>query len=255
MNGEISIKDLLRLLHKNLLLIIICAAIGLTGTFVVVNFFVKPVYISTVKLYVYTKGDDQNSSNYNNLNDLNYIQKIVNTYIEMLRTSNFYKDVIDQCNLSYSIKDLKKMVDFTVLNDTEVIQVSVSSNSPEDSKKIADTITSLAPHTISSIKETSLLRVVESANFPDTPSSPNKLLDSGIGFILGIVIAICIAIYRNMFDVRIKNEDDLSLRYNVPILGAIPIVETSKEKSQKGARRARWKSRRTIREVLFLMII
>lgn len=224
---DITLKDFLKLLSKNLLVIIVCSLVGLTGSFSIFKFLVKPTYVSTVKLYVYTKDNEMDNGNYNNLNNLNYAQKIVNTYIEMLRTDNFFKKVKDKSTLDYSVEDLEKMTDFSVLNNTEVFEVSVSSHQPEDSKKIADTITSLAPQTISSIKESALLKVVDSATFPTKPSSPKVLLDSVIGFLVGFIIAIIYILMKEMLDIRIKQEDDLTERYNIPLLGSIPAFPES----------------------------
>jgi len=227
---EISITDLLKIIAKNFLVIVICAVVGLAGAFSIFKFVVKPTYVSSVKLYVYTKEDTQNSSNTNYLNELNYAQKVVNTYIEMLRTDSFYKSVKDKAELDDSIDDLKKMVNFTILNDTEVFQVAVSSHNPEESKKIADTITSLAPQTIRAIKESALLKVVDSASFPSHASSPNIMLNSVIGFLLGIIAAVIYALLKETLDVRIKHEDDFISKYNIPILGSIPAFEIHSSK-------------------------
>lgn len=224
---NLSLSDLLKLLLKHLACIVICAFIGLTGSFFLFKFIVHPTYASSVKLYVYTK-DNQTitQQSYNNLNDLNYAQKIVNTYIEMLRTDSFYKAVKDKAALNYSTDDLKQMIDFTVLNDTEVFQISVKSHKPEDSKQIADTVTLLAPKTISEINESALLKVVDSASFPTKPSSPNIPVDCALGFIVGIAISIIYILLKEALDNRIKNEDDIILKYNIPILGNIPAFGT-----------------------------
>ena len=229
---DISLKDLLKLLSKNWIIILLCSMVGLISSFLIFKFLVKPTYISTVKLYVYTKEDNNmESQTYNNLNDLNYAQKIVNTYIEMLRTDSFYKSVKDKSSLNYSVDDLKDMIQFSVLNDTEVFQASVSSHKPEDSKMIADTITNLAPTTISTIKESALLKVVDSASFPQKPSSPNVPLDSITGFLLGFIFSVIYIFLKEMLDIRIKQEDDLTSRYNIPILGAIPTFPTNGSRS------------------------
>lgn len=228
---DITLKDLMKLLLKNRMLLVVCALAGMAVSFSIFKFLVRPTYISTVKLFVYTKEDAVSVDNYNNLNDLNYAQKIVNTYIEMLRTDSFFKTVKDKSGLDYSVDDLKNMTQFSVLNNTEVFQVSVSSHRPEDAKLIADTVTNLAPQTISGIKESALLKVVDSATFPTKPSSPKILLDSAFGFLLGLVLAIVIALVKEMLDVRIKQEDDLISRYNLPILGSVPAFPESFSKT------------------------
>jgi capsular polysaccharide biosynthesis protein len=223
---EISLKDLFVLLKKNLVFLLCCSLAGCTLAFLFFRFMVKPTYISNVELYVYTKESSMPAENYNSLNDLNYAQKIVNTYIEMLRTNSFMKEVKENTDLNYSIDDLKKMIKFTVLNDTEVFQVSVSSHKPEDAKQIADTITGLAPQTISSIKESALLKVVDSATFPASPSSPDIPVCSVFGFLCGAAVSIVYLLLKEMLDVRIKQEEDLAAKYNIPFLGSIPAFET-----------------------------
>lgn len=225
---DISLKDLFHLLTRNLLLIGICLIIGFAAAFSISKFAIQPTYISTVKLYVYaTDSSDSAANDYSNLNDLNYAQKIVNTYIEMLRTNSFFKAVHDQSSLGYSIVDLEKMVSFTVLNDTEIFQVSVSSHKPEDSKQIADVITELAPKTISSIKDSANLRVVDSASFPTDPSSPNVTLNSVVGALLGLVAAVVYILLKEMLDIRIRGEEDVAARYKIPVLGSIPAFDTN----------------------------
>lgn len=223
---EISLKDLFVLLKKNLALLLCCSLAGCAFSFLFFRFIVKPTYISNVELYVYTKESSAPADNYNSLNNLNYAQKIVNTYIEMLRTNSFMKEVKENANLNYSIEDLKKMINFTVLNDTEVFQVSVSSHKPEDAKQIADIVTSLAPQTISSIKESALLKVVDSATFPASPSKPDIPVCSVVGFLCGATVSVIYLLLKEMLDVRIKREEDLAAKYNLPLLGSIPSFET-----------------------------
>lgn len=228
---DITLKDFFSILRKNLLFIIICSLVGFAGAFSIAKFAIQPTYVSTVKLYVYTKDDsERRSSDYNNLNDLNYAQKIVNTYIEMLRTNSFYKTVKDNSSVDYSVEELQNMIKFEVLNDTEIFQVSVSSHKPEEAKKIADTITDLAPETISSIKESALLKVVDSPSFPTKPSSPHVALDSIVGLLIGLIISIIVSLMREMLDIRIRNEEDIASHYNIPILGSIPAFETDSER-------------------------
>ena len=228
---EISLTDLFALLKKNLVFLVCCSLAGCVLAFLIFRFAVKPTYVSNVELYVYTKESAVPADNYNSLNDLNYAQKIVNTYIEMLRTNSFIKEVKENTNLDYSISDLKKMIKFTVLNDTEVFQVSVSSHKPKDAKQIADTITSLAPQTISSFKESALLKVVDSATFPESPSSPNIPLCSAVGFLCGAAGSVVYLLLKETLDVRIKREEDLVAKYNIPLLGSIPAFEAQSGKT------------------------
>lgn len=239
---NVSLAQVVKLLAKNILLIVLSAVIGLAGAFMISKFVVKPTYISTVKLYVSTNDTTQNSMN--NLNDLNYAQKIVNTYIEMLQTNRFYSTVKDKSGTNLTLDEIKKMITFSILNDTEVFQASVASPNPSEAKSIADLITMLAPDTINSIKESATLKVVDVAEFPEKPSSPNIILNSIVGFLLGALLSVLFVFLREALDVRIKDEDDVLERYNIPILGCIPDFEFSQGKNtvrKTGSRRTNQK--------------
>lgn len=217
---EISLKQLINLIRKNILPIIVCAAIGLFGAFGISKFVIPKTYVSTVKLYVSTPQTNQSSAL--DINSLNYAQKIVDTYIEMLQTNNFYQKIIDKANLNYTVEKVKSMVKFSTLKDTEVFQAQVSSNSPDEAKAVADQIATLAPDTISQLKDSASLKVVDSATLPDKASSPNVMLNSVIGFLLGMIFSVVIVLIRDILDVRVKNEDDIMEKYNIPILASIP---------------------------------
>lgn len=217
---DISLEQLLKLIRKNIVLIVICAAIGFAGAFSISKFVIPKTYISTVKFYVSTVESRQDSAM--NINSLDYAQKVVNTYIEMLKTNRFYHKVMDQSKLSYTVDRFQKMVNFSSLNNTEVFQAQVSAHDPSEAKTIADAITMLAPTTIGELKENSSLKVVDFAVLSDKPSFPNTVVNSMIGLILGAMSSVTLVLLHYVLDVRIKNEDDLIEKYHIPVLASIP---------------------------------
>lgn len=234
---DISLKQLYKLIQRNIFLILLCAFIGFAGAFSISKFVIPKTYVSTVKLYVSAPQTSQNSGS--DINALNYAQKVVNTYIEMLQTNSFYQKVVDESKLSYTVENVKKMVAFSSLNDTEVFQAQVSAPDPNEAKTIADVITKLAPVTIGQLKENASLKVVDSATLPERPSSPNTTLNSIIGLLLGVILSIVFVLLRDVLDVRIKSEDDILEKYNIPILASIPAfnVQVAKSKKYQSTRR------------------
>lgn len=228
---EISLEQLYAIFRKNILCIILCALIGFMGAYSISKFAIPKTYVSSVKLYVSEPNSGQNSIS--DINALNYAQKVVNTYIEMLQTNNFYQQVIDESKTNYAVKDFGKMVKFSSLNETEVFQAQVSSHNPNEAKTIADAITKLAPPTIKKMKENATLKVVDSAALPDSPSSPNVAINSIIGILLGAICSFIFVMLREMMDVRIKSEEDILSKYNIPILASIPAFGIQYSKSKK----------------------
>lgn len=236
---EITLPQLIKILKKNLLSIVLCTVCTAVIVFAVSKFAIQKTYVSTVKLYVSTPTSSSNNSN-ENINALNYAQKVVNTYIEMLETNSFFESVKKEAGISTPLEQFKKQITFSTLNDTEVFAAKVSANNPQEAKKIADAISSLAPSTIAEFKEGASLKIVDPATYPDQPSSPNVLLNTVIGLLIGLTLSVCWFILRDNFDLRIKGEEDIAEEYNLPVLGSIPAF--TKEFSAK--RRTKLKQKR-----------
>ena len=215
---DINLSKLLNIIRKNLIFIITFALCFLIAAFIVSKYFIPPKYSTSTKLYVDTSSESQTI----NLNDLNYAQKVVNTYIEMINTDNFFTEVKNNISLNMSLNDIKKSLTFKVVNNTEIFSITAKTDLPEKSKILADTASSTAVKTIEKLKQSADLNIVAPAPIPASPSSPNLKLNSLIGLISGLVISFIIVLLRDIFDIKIKNESDLKDKYNIPILGVIP---------------------------------
>lgn len=218
---EISLPQIVKMMRKHIIAILIFTCVGGIVSFAISQYAIAKTYISTVKLYVFTSTSaDDNYSN--DINELNYAQKVVNTYIEMLQTDSFLKNVQEQSGVNMDFGAFKKAVTFSTLNDTEVFKADVSAHDPNVAKKIADTISDLAPSTIAQFKEGASLKIVDPAVLPDKPSSPNVLMNTMVGFLLGLFLPIIYFVLKESMDVRIKGEEDITEHYNLAVLASIP---------------------------------
>lgn len=220
---ELSLNKIFGLIRKNIWIILIFAFVGLTAAFLYTKMFIKPVYIASVKMYAYE--EDANKNNAARLTELNYNQRIVNTYIEMLDTVDFYNSVKNDSNLNCSAEQLRNMIDFQVMNETEIFKIEVSADSPELAKLIADTTSPVAISTIKSIQESATIKQVEGATFPSSASDYNIKTNCIAGFMIGVVLAIIIVFLKDVLDIKVKSEEDLFERYTLPILSVIPNFE------------------------------
>ncbi len=221
---EISFKDILQILKKNLIFIIIVSLIFSVCSFFVTKFFIKKSYTATVKLYV--SADYKGSSGYEDLNSYNYASKLVATYIQMLDTNSFYSAVSEELNEKYTASQLKNMIKFTSVEDTEVFKADVVSESPTEAKNIADAVAVAAPDTITKLlKNNAQLKIVDEATVPKEPTSPNVTRNVLIALFAGIIISVIFAFIRDYFDVKIKYDDDMTTLCNIPVLAAIPDFE------------------------------
>ena len=60
---------------------------------------------------------------------------------------------------------------------------------------------------------------------PIKPSSPNKVRNIAIGFILGFVLAAAIVVIQFIVDDRVRSADAIEKRLGLSVLGMMPAAE------------------------------
>ncbi len=220
---EISIKDILRIIKKNIVFILIISLLASVCSYFVTTFFIKKTYTTSVKLYVDTSSED--AANSERLSLYSYAERLVATYIQLLDTNNFYSDVSQELKEKYTAAQLSQMISFKSIEDAEVFEAIIVSDSPTEAKVVADAVAKTAPRTIEEFKSKSQLKIVDEATIPKTPSSPNTTRNVMIAFIAGLIVSIIISFVRDYFDIKIKYSEDMTSIYDIPILAAIPDFE------------------------------
>lgn len=223
MEIEYSLSEIFSILVKRAWLIVLCVVIFTAGAFVLTSYVIDKKYTASVSMYVAPNSD--NVDVLASLSELNYAQEVVNTYIEILKTNSFMTSVAYASGLGYSRKDLSGMVEINAVNDTEIFMVEVTTEDPDHSLILANTIAQMAPQKIIEIKDADAVRVVDPAVLPLEPSSPNVLKNTAIGLAIGLMTGIMLAFLLEMLDKRVKSEEDIMKRYNIPVLGSVPRFE------------------------------
>lgn len=226
---EFTIKDIIAMLVKRSILIAACTFISLFLFFFVSKFIIRPSYTATVQMYV----DPKESTSGADLTELNYAQKVVTTYINFLQTKVFYRQVIKESGLEYTMDELREMTVIQSVDNTEIFQISVTALNPQDSFKLVETMQDIAPVHIKSIKDTAEISVVDPVIVPEAPSSPNIFMNTALGGILGFLFSVLAFFLWEIIDVNVKNQDDLIKKYQIPILGSIPNFDVYDRKLNK----------------------
>lgn len=224
-NDEVEI-DLARVFHAVLdriwlviILGIVCAGI----TFGATVFFVTPQYESAAMFYVnnnnFSLGDTSVSIS---SGDLTTSRNLVDSYIVILNTRETLMDVIDYAGVSRTYKNLKTMITSEAVAETEIFRVTVTSPDPQEAEKIANAIAYILPKRIGTIIDGTSAKVVDAAIVPTAPSSPSYTKNTAIGFLVGFLLSIAIIALREIFDITIRTEEDITQVCKHPILASVP---------------------------------
>ena len=185
---------------------VLCAVLTFAGTF----FFVTPQYQSSAMFYVNNSnlslGDTSLSIS---SGDLVTSRGLVDSYIVILNTRETLVDVLDYSGAPYSAGQLRGMISASAVNETEIFKVTVTSPDPEEAERLASAIAYILPKRIATIIDGTSARVADAAIIPSSPSSPNYVNNTMIGFLLGLVAACAVIAVRVITDTTIRAEGDV----------------------------------------------
>lgn len=249
MKNDYSFRYLISLLLNKIWIIIIFTTVFFAGSFLVSNFFISPRYESFTTMYVKNNAINSEKDANVDLNDLNASKSLASTYITVLNSNAVMKKVGARLTELYDINDLALIFDvqnneislvsiknsftMTAVDQTEVIKVSANTLNPNVSTDMCNIIADIAPDFLIRIVGAGSVEIIDVAAPDVVPVSPNVPLISIIGAIVGFGIAVYIIMVIDYFDDTIKETEDLSNRYNKPILGEIQTIETGKSKKNK----------------------
>lgn len=227
-NNEISLQEIFVILWNKIGIILLCTVLGAMLAFGVSRYIIDPTYTSRVSMYVNNNKNPE--ATVANLNDINASQKLVSTYIEILKSENILNRVSESIGSTYTAQELSGMMTANSVNGTEIFEVKITTKDPEEAALIANTIAEIAPEEIIRVVKAGSVELIDRAVPTTAPTAPNVLLNTIIGLMLGGVLSVLGVLVSAMLDNRIKDEEDLKKHYDLPILGAIPDLEAAQNR-------------------------
>ena len=185
------------------------------------SFVLTPKYTSIADLYVTNKNTVDSSTV--NINDINASQKLVDTYIVMLQTNSITDEVLKKLHEDKMDEaQLLNCITFSSVNKTEVLRITVETESPELSLKIADAYSDIASKALEDIVGSGSVTILSHPKLPIAQSFPSVPKFTVLfAFVFGVILVL-IYMLRLATKVTISDEKSLSERYSIPVLGAVP---------------------------------
>ena len=250
MNIDANVQKIITLLIKRWKIIILFALLGTLLAYFYTANFTTLTYSSSVEFLAYAQDTQQELSDStaaaqqaSNTSKMNYAIKMLDTYIELFKTNEFNQtiatDLNDTYNTSYTAGQIKGAVSYEEVNGTSMFKVTVTTTNADMSYQIAKQLETSIPEKMKNTNNSLVMASVEDtalkASASESLGYPKKCL---VGFVAGAVLAAAYIILRDLLDVRIRGNDNLSDRYGIPVLGTIPEFElkasSNKNSKQKG---------------------
>ena len=203
---------------------------------IAVNFFVVPKYKATATLYVISRKDSAI-----NISDLQIGTELTNDYIEVFGMWEVQEQVISNLDLPYSYGKLASMVSVTNASNTRLLDISVTSDSPQEAADVANEFATVASEYIAKKMATDKPSIMSTALVPTAPVSPNKTKMILLGAVLGFVASAGVIVLLTLLNDTYKTAEDLRDYAGLVTLAVIPVDKTEEKHSQQVSPRKKWK--------------
>ena len=208
-NDEIDLKQLLELFWNKKVFILAIVLIAVIIGYIYTSFLIKPKYTSSTTL-ILAQRNSADSTGTITSTDVTLNDKLIDTYKEIATSNSVVRTVVSNLGLSSSKEaEIKKEVNVTAVNGTQILKISVTDSNAEMATKIAN------------------VSIVDEAETTGIPSNINHKKDMLIFLVGGIVVAVALVLLINMLDNSIKSSADIEKTLNLNILAEIPECDFS----------------------------
>ncbi|KYH44494.1 polysaccharide biosynthesis tyrosine autokinase [Branchiibius sp. NY16-3462-2] len=203
--------------------VIIAATLAAIAVMFVWDLFQPRVYQASSSGYV-TAGPSQNLSEASFGDQL--AKSRATSYVDVAQSRAVAERVIDDLNLQTTPAALINQISVEQPTDTVLLRISANASSPEQAQAIANAWVKALAAQVKQIEGSSAnslrVDVVDPAQLPSSPVSPNTKLDLIIAGIVGLLAGIGLAMVRSQMDGRLRDPNKVREQFGVPVLGSVP---------------------------------
>lgn len=246
-----TIQDLISVVLSKIKLIILFTIVGGVAAFCFADFVMPLKYSTYVRLYVKSS---TNTSTDINTTQIDTAKALAETYIVILSEKDVYERISDKFSEDYDINDLKPYVptvtdkttgelkvspsyikgciSISVVDDTEILNISATTEMPEIAADMCTYMAEIAPDILMKTAKAGVVEAINEPDVPESPVSPNVPKLTVMGAMAGMIGCAAVVILLSFFNNKVTTGNDLKERLEVAILAEIPTFDT---KSTKGA--------------------
>ncbi len=239
---ELDLKELFNIFWSKkipiILLVLIFAVLGFIYTMTMVT----PMYTASTTLVLASSHNEDGTATSTTTNsittsDITLNSNLVSTYSVLVRSKDVLGQVISNLGIDISWEELRNNVTVSSVEDTEVLEISVTNLNPEYAADIANEIAKVFSDKVSEIYNINNVHIVDEAEVDNVPSNINHSKDVVIFAFIGAVIAVLYVLIANMLDTTIKTADDIEKQFKLPVLASIPMYGTEMQKKKRGGKK------------------
>ena len=229
---EVNVGELIFVLLRRWWIILLCGIVAATAFLIGTKVLITPKYQSVTKIFVLSQQD----VNYLTSTDIQLSSYLTKDYAELIKSRTVAQEVIKRLDLDMSPDTLMSQVSVQTKSDTRIVTIIVLNEDPELAQELANVIREVSAKQIVDVMGVEAVNMVDEANLPVSPSSPNVSKNMLMGAAWGFLLAIAVILIRYLLNDTIKNDEDVERYLNLNVLASIPNVETTTTKTKNGGK-------------------
>ena len=218
----IDLLELLGVLRQHILALLLTTVLAALAGFLVSSFVLTPQYQASALMIVNTRQDT--SANVTS-DQLTSASRLVSTYSIIVKSDTVLNQVIANLGLNMTYETLASKVEVSAVDETQVMEITVTDPNPDGARQVCEQITQVAPDAILTAVEAGSVKVISAASVDPDPVSPNIPRNTAIAGVLGLVVCVGILFLRVLLDNKINTEDDVTTHLGLTVIGVIPNYE------------------------------
>ncbi|MGN0520855.1 MAG: YveK family protein [Candidatus Fimenecus sp.] len=222
-NATIDLMDLWRLFCKKWWVMLLAAVAVSTVMWGVVRLTFVPEYTSTATLYILKEHNEQKPDS-SVASDFSLALNVVNDCTYIAKSHAVLDQVIDELQLNISYSNLYNCVTISNPQDTRILEVRVTADSPQNAKQIADCLCEIAVVQIEKAMGFQQVNFYEYAILNTSPSNTVSMKTYLQAAMAAAALVYAIYVLRFFLDGRMRTEEDIQKYLGLTVLGDIPDV-------------------------------
>lgn len=222
MEDSFDLESLIQTIKKKLLLIVVLAILGAGISGAYTNFLLTPIYQASTQVVLIPQINTESPLTHG---EINVNLQMINTFIEVMASPLILNDVITELDLQLTTAQLNSMMSVRSTNNSQVVTLNVQNEQPELARDIANSVVKVFKEEIATSFNMDNMMILAPALTPTTPIGPRLILNTGIGFLIGLMFGLFLAFLIDLLDKTITSEQEVEKLINVPVIGIIPFIK------------------------------
>lgn len=240
---EIDLLDLFSFYRSRIKWIAGAFIVGALLAIFITQFVLTPKFTASSTMYMVSSS----TGSAVDLSDFNIGQSLSSDYVELVKTRPIIEDVIKELGLKYKYEDVLNMLEVSVVTDTRILKINVTSPKAEEAAAIANSLAKKAEIELPNLMDTPKPHIAETAIVPTHRSSPSLTKNTLIGALAAMLIVLIILTIMYLMDDTIKSEEELEKYFGVMPLTVIPEGKIEGEKQLESGETPQTKTKRSKR--------